>query len=99
MTAQQREHRCSCTEAALGARWGWMISPTTRPLCHREAALKTTVQETEWKTAPVWTGVEKRKSLFFSGARTPNFHPVAGHYTAYATRSHQCLYQLYVVTK
>jgi len=97
MTAQQTDHRYSSTEPALGSRWGWMISPTPRPLCPREAFLAPNVQETGWNTAPVWTGVEKRKSLFFSGARTPNFHPVAGHCNAHVTQPH--LYQLYIATK
>ena len=42
----------------LGARWGWVVSTTPRPLYPRERDPVPIVQEVGWAPEPVWTGAE-----------------------------------------
>jgi len=42
----------------LGAREGYMINATHRPLYPRERDLILIIQEAEWATGPVWTSLE-----------------------------------------
>ena len=56
----------------LDARWGWMVSATPRPLCLWEGVPDTHCTGSWVGPGPVWTGVEKIKSLVDTEIRTPN---------------------------
>ena len=55
----------------LGARWGWVVNATPRPLYPQErlGTLCTVVQEAGWAAGPVWTGAEY---LAPAGIRSPD---------------------------
>jgi hypothetical protein len=42
----------------FGARLGWVVHPTTRPLYHQERNPLCVVQENDWASGSVWTGAE-----------------------------------------
>ena len=42
----------------FGARWGWQVNATSRPLYPRERGPVPIVQEAGWATGSVWTGAE-----------------------------------------
>jgi hypothetical protein len=49
----------------LGARWGWMVNTTPRPLYLGERDPVPTVQEVGWAPGPIWTGAENLASTEF----------------------------------
>jgi hypothetical protein len=49
-----------------------MDNATPWPLYHRERVLAHILEEAGWVSGPVWTGMEKVKSLSVTGLRTPN---------------------------
>jgi hypothetical protein len=51
----------------LGARWGWVVNATSRPLYLRERVPVPTAEEAWWAPRAVWTSKEKRKSLAPTG--------------------------------
>jgi hypothetical protein len=53
----------------LGARWGWMVNATPRPLYFPERDPVAIVQEARWTPGPVWTGAE---NLAPTGIRSPD---------------------------
>jgi hypothetical protein len=53
----------------LGARWGWLVNATTRPLLPREIDQVHILQESEWATGTVWTGA---KHLAYTGIWSPD---------------------------
>jgi len=53
----------------LGARWGWVVNATPRPLSPRERDPLPIVQEAGWAPGPVWTGVE---NLALTGILSPD---------------------------
>jgi hypothetical protein len=55
----------------LGARGGLVVNPTPRPLYPRERAPVPIMQDPGGAAGPVWTDVEKVKSLAATGFRTP----------------------------
>ena len=61
-----------------GARWGWAVNATPRPLYPRERYPVPIVWEAGWASGPVWAGAENFAS--------PGFDPqtVASHYADYA---------------
>jgi len=42
----------------FGARWGWVVKTTPRPLYPRQSDPVHIVQEAGWRPGPVWTGAE-----------------------------------------
>jgi len=54
-----------------GARWGWMVNATLRPLYFRESAPVPIVGEAEWAPGSVWKGSEKKKPHASTEVRTP----------------------------
>jgi hypothetical protein len=42
----------------FGARWGWVVKTTPRPLYPRQSDPVPIVQEAGWRPGPVWTGAE-----------------------------------------
>ena len=53
----------------LGARRGWVINATPRPLYFRQRHQEPNVQEARWAPGTVWTGVE---NLAPTGIRFPD---------------------------
>ena len=53
----------------LGARWGWVVNATPRPLYPRERDPLPIVREAEWAPGLVWTGAE---NLAPTGIRLPD---------------------------
>ena len=53
--APQGEYSIALLSFTLGARWGWVVNDTPRPLYLRE---RLGVQEAGWAPGPVWTGAE-----------------------------------------
>ena len=52
----------------LGARWGWVVNASPRPLYTRGGTSVSIVQEAGW----VWTGVGKKKFVcFHRGSNSP----------------------------
>ena len=71
---------CSCTRLCegkgephprtdLGARCGWLVKATPRPLYPWERDLAPLVQEAGWAPGPLWTGAE---NLVPTGIRSPD---------------------------
>jgi len=56
----------------IGARFRWVIRFTSRLLHPLEAIPILSVEEAVWARWPVWTDVEKRKSLAPIGIRAPD---------------------------
>ena len=53
----------------LGAKWGWVVNVTPRPLYSREKDPVPIVHEDGWVPGPVWTGAE---NLAPTGIRFPD---------------------------
>ena len=45
-----------------GARWGWVVKATPRPLYPWERYQVPIIWKVGWDTGPAWTGAEKRAS-------------------------------------
>jgi hypothetical protein len=67
----------------LGARWGWVINTTLRPLYPRERATVPIVQEAGWTSGPVCMDKEKRKYPAPPGFQPRTVQPVPSRYTEY----------------
>jgi hypothetical protein len=63
----------------LGARWGWAVSVTSRPLFTPKKDPVPIVQEAGWAPGPVWTGAENLVPPPTFDART--VQPVASRHT------------------
>jgi len=50
----------------------WMVKDTHQPRYTQERDPVPIVQEAGWFSGPIWTGMEKRKSLNPTGVQTPN---------------------------
>jgi len=61
----------------LNARRRWMFNATPRPLYTRERSPVPIAQDVGWRSLPVWTGQERRKSLSPIGIRPRTVQPVA----------------------
>jgi len=59
----------------LGAGWRWVVISKPQPLYPLERTPAPIVQEAGWAPAPVWTGVENRQSLAFTGVEPRTVHP------------------------
>jgi hypothetical protein len=73
----------------LGARWGWVVTVTTRP---RFTPVKgppvPTGQEAGWASELVWKQKLEEKSFASTGDQTPVVQSVVRHYTVWATSAH-----------
>ena len=56
----------------LGAKRHWVVNNTPRPLLPEYTATAPSMQEAGLAPGPVFTGIQKRKSLYPTGVRTPN---------------------------
>jgi hypothetical protein len=65
----------------LGARSGWVVNATTRPLHPRETAPLPIVDEAKRAPGPVSTGMVKRESL---SLKPRTVQPIASCYNDYA---------------
>ena len=68
--------RYSFAKATFGARWEWVASATPRSTPPSEIAAVRFVQEVGWVPGPVWMGMEKKKSFFYTKFRTLTMKPV-----------------------
>jgi hypothetical protein len=72
----------------LHTRWGWWSTP--RPSHSREGVLVPIVEEARWAARPVWTCMEKRKSLPSQNFEPRTAQEVASRYTDYAIPQSSC---------
>ena len=66
--SKDKFHHRTGHEDPDGARWGWVVNATPRPLYAGEDPVPI-VQEAGWVPGPVWTGAE---NLTSTGIRTPD---------------------------
>ena len=66
----------------LGGRWRWVVKATLRSLYLRDRTPVPLVEEAGWNPGQVWTQVEKKKFLAFTGFEPRSVQPVARRYTA-----------------
>jgi hypothetical protein len=68
----------------IGAKWGWAVNATPRPLNPQEKDAVPTVQEAGWAAAPVWTG---RKILTLTEIHPRNLQSVSRRYIIWFFKS------------
>ena len=66
----------------IGAKWGWAVNATPRPLNPQEK--DAVLQEAEWAAAPVLTG---RKILTLTEIHPRNLQPVTSRYISWFFKS------------